>query len=157
MNMKKFIAYPLQKNTYDFKIIFRSYLKNCIFVLGLICLIIPLKLFAAEDFYSFTSKINQKRFYNLTSELRCLVCQNQNLAESNAPLANDLREEVYHQIQQGNSDKEIIKYLVARYGDFILYQPPFKKITFALWIGPFIFFMLGFFYLIFYIRHAQRE
>jgi cytochrome c-type biogenesis protein CcmH len=74
----------------------------------------------------------------LAEKLRCLVCQNQTLAESNADLAVDLRREVKEQIKAGKSDAQIMDYLVQRYGDFVLYQPPFKPITVLLWVGPFL-------------------
>ncbi len=76
------------------------------------------------------------RYETLLNELRCLVCQNQNLAESNAPLAEDLRREVRTQIGKGKSSAEIKAYLTARYGDFVLYRPPFKPRTWLLWLGP---------------------
>jgi cytochrome c-type biogenesis protein CcmH len=114
-----------------------------------------LPLFAAEDFYPFHSPIQQKHFITLTTHLRCLVCQNQNLAESNAPLAADLREQIYQQLQQGQSEQEIIHYLVNRYGDFILYRPPFNAATVGLWIGPFLFLLLGLGYLLHYIRKMR--
>ncbi len=108
--------------------------------------------YAAQDIYQFTSIQNQNRFQTLTTQLRCLVCQNQNLAESNSGLANDLRLQIYQQIQQGKSDPDIINYLVNRYGDFILYQPPFKAHTIALWLTPFILLLFGLSYLIYYVR-----
>ena len=77
------------------------------------------------------------RYHALISELRCLVCQNQTIAESNAPLAADLREQVRAQIAAGKSDPEIIDYLTARYGDFVRYRPAFKERTWLLWLGPF--------------------
>jgi cytochrome c-type biogenesis protein CcmH len=73
----------------------------------------------------------------LEEELRCLVCQNQTLADSNAPLAEDLRREVRELAAQGKNDQEIKDYLVARYGDFVLYKPPVKQTTWLLWFGPF--------------------
>ena len=76
------------------------------------------------------------RYRTLTNELRCLVCQNQNIADSNAPLAADLRDHVRAQILAGKSDVEITRYLTDRYGDFVLYKPPFKAITILLWLGP---------------------
>ncbi|MGH8035069.1 MAG: cytochrome c-type biogenesis protein [Nevskiales bacterium] len=76
------------------------------------------------------------RYETLLNELRCMVCQNQNLAESNAPLAEDLRREVRTQVMQGKSSTEIKTYLTARYGDFVLYRPPFKPRTWLLWLGP---------------------
>jgi cytochrome c-type biogenesis protein CcmH len=83
------------------------------------------------------------RLKNLEQELRCLVCQNQTLADSNAPLAEDLRREVRELAQQGKSDAEIKQYLVARYGDFVLYKPPVKPTTWLLWFGPFAFLVGG--------------
>jgi cytochrome c-type biogenesis protein CcmH len=77
------------------------------------------------------------RLKHLETELRCLVCQNQTLADSNAPLAEDLRREVRELAKSGKSDSEIKQYLVARYGDFVLYRPPLNSNTWLLWIGPF--------------------
>lgn len=120
-------------------------------------LLITIPCFAAEDYYQFSSPKEHQRFANLTSELRCLVCQNQNLSESNAALAADLRNQVYQQIQKGQSDKQIVDYLIARYGDFILYRPPVKASTAGLWFGPFIFLFIGLGYLFFYIRNRQKQ
>jgi len=80
----------------------------------------------------------EERLKHLAVELRCLVCQNQTLADSNAPLAEDLRREVREKIVQGMNDKEIIEFLVSRYGDFVLYRPPLKSTTTLLWVGPFV-------------------
>ncbi len=79
----------------------------------------------------------------LGEELRCLVCQNQTLADSNAPLAQDLRNEIRGQIAKGKSDEEIRTYLVDRYGDFVLYRPPWKATTALLWLGPFLLLVVG--------------
>lgn len=76
------------------------------------------------------------RYEALLEELRCMVCQNQNLAESNAPLAEDLRREVRAQVARGKSDAEVKSYLTQRYGDYVLYRPPFKRSTWLLWLGP---------------------
>ena len=83
------------------------------------------------------------RLKALENELRCLVCQNQTLAESNAPLAEDLRKEVRELAVAGKSDDDIRAYLVARYGDFVLYKPPVKATTYALWFGPFLLLAAG--------------
>ena len=83
------------------------------------------------------------RLKTLENELRCLVCQNQTLAESNAPLAEDLRREVRELAVAGKSDDDIRGYLVARYGDFVLYKPPVKATTYALWFGPFVLLAAG--------------
>jgi cytochrome c-type biogenesis protein CcmH len=85
----------------------------------------------------------EARLKALSEELRCLVCQNQTLADSTAPLAEDLRREVRELAQQGKSDAEIKQYLVARYGDFVLYKPPVKPTTWLLWFGPFAFLLGG--------------
>jgi cytochrome c-type biogenesis protein CcmH len=79
-----------------------------------------------------------ERYHGLINQLRCLVCQNQTIADSNAPLAQDLRDQVRTQIDSGRSDAEIIDYVTARYGDFVLYRPPFKRATWLLWLGPFV-------------------
>ena len=80
----------------------------------------------------------QERYRRLVHELRCLVCQNQTIADSNAPLAQDLRAQVERQIAEGRSDDEIRKYMTERYGDFVLYNPPVQKNTLFLWAGPFL-------------------
>ncbi len=91
------------------------------------------------------SNPQQETLYNkLMYELRCLVCQNENLAASNADLAKDLRDEVYEMITQKNMGEiEVKKYLVARYGDFVLYNPPVKKSTWLLWFGPLVMLLIG--------------
>jgi cytochrome c-type biogenesis protein CcmH len=85
----------------------------------------------------------EQRTAALANELRCLVCQNQTLADSNAPLAVDLRNQIREQLKAGASESEIIDFMVARYGDFVLYRPPFKATTLALWVGPFVILVLG--------------
>lgn len=97
----------------------------------------------AGPLYKFQNNGARLRFQHLTQRLRCLVCQNQNLAESQAPLAADLRQTVYHLIQQGDSDDKIRDYLVHRYGDFILYTPPMKRSTALLWLAPVFFLLVG--------------
>jgi cytochrome c-type biogenesis protein CcmH len=84
-----------------------------------------------------------KRVAGLAHELRCLVCQNQTLADSNAPLAVDLRNQIREQLKGGASERDVIDFMVARYGDFVLYRPPLKASTLALWIGPFLLLGLG--------------
>ena len=85
----------------------------------------------------------EQRVMALANELRCLVCQNQTIADSNAPLAEDLRNQVREKMQQGANDSEIIDFMVARYGDFVLYRPPFKATTFLLWFGPLLLLAAG--------------
>ena len=101
----------------------------------------------------------QREVYDrLMFELRCLVCQNENLAASNADLAKDLRDEVYGMLTQKKmSEEEVKTFLVERYGDFVLYKPPVKKSTILLWAGPFILLLLGFVILFFVLRHNRRQ
>jgi len=91
----------------------------------------------------FESQQQQDRFDQLTKELRCLVCQNQNLADSDALLAHDLRREVHELLQTGRSDEEIKQFLVDRYGDFVLYRPPVQKNTYLLWLAPLVLLLIG--------------
>lgn len=92
----------------------------------------------AIDPQQFESPEQEQRFKNLIAELRCLVCQNQNLADSNAELAKDLRDEVLGLMQQGMSDEEIKSFLTERYSDFVLYRPPVNPTTYLLWFGPLV-------------------
>jgi cytochrome c-type biogenesis protein CcmH len=85
----------------------------------------------------------EARLHKLSTELRCLVCQNETLADSRADLANDLRREIRDMMRAGRSDREITDFLVARYGDFVLYRPPVKSTTLLLWVGPFALLALG--------------
>ena len=99
----------------------------------------------------------EARLKTLAVELRCLVCQNQTLADSNAPLAEDLRREVREMIAKNMSDKEIIDFLVTRYGDFVLYRPPLKTTTTLLWVGPFLLLIGGATALILALRRRQKK
>ena len=85
----------------------------------------------------------ERRVTSLAHELRCLVCQNQTIADSNAPLAQDLRNQIREQLKAGKTERDVIDFMVARYGDFVLYRPPFKAATVALWTGPFVLLALG--------------
>jgi cytochrome c-type biogenesis protein CcmH len=89
----------------------------------------------------------EKRVMALSAELRCLVCQNQTIADSNAELAIDLKNQVREKLGQGMSDKDVVDYMVQRYGDFVLYRPPVKSITWLLWFGPFLLLIVGVFFL----------
>ena len=93
-----------------------------------------------------------RRVMDLAAELRCLVCQNQSLAESNAGLAVDLRNQIRAQLARGASEREVVDFMVARYGDFVLYRPPLKASTFLLWFGPFVLLIAGICVLILRIR-----
>jgi cytochrome c-type biogenesis protein CcmH len=99
----------------------------------------------------------EQRVMRLTTELRCLVCQNQSLADSHADLAIDLKNQVRSQMQAGKSDAEIREYMVARYGDFVLYRPPLKPTTALLWAGPFVLLAGGGLALGFYLRRRRES
>jgi len=96
----------------------------------------------------------EQRVMRLAAELRCLVCQNQTIADSSAPLAEDLRNQVREKIRAGQSDADIIDFMVARYGDFVLYRPPFKATTLLLWFGPLLLLAAGLFVL---LRRLRRR
>ena len=102
------------------------------------------------------SNDNEQRIRKLEEKLRCLVCQNQSLADSNAELATDLRREVREQVKAGRSDEQIASYLVQRYGDFVLYEPPFKATTALLWIGPFVLLAAAALTLVAVLRRRRR-
>jgi len=99
----------------------------------------------------------EKRVTKLSQELRCLVCQNETLAESRADLANDLRNQVREQMKAGKSDKEIVAFLTERYGDFILYRPPVKPTTYLLWFGPFLMLIGGLIFLFRQLKHRRKS
>ena len=122
-----------------------------------IILLIP-SLVAAEEARPLAENPQvEARLKTLAVELRCLVCQNQTLADSNAPLAEDLRREVREMITKGMSDKEIIDFLVQRYGDFVLYRPPWKATTTLLWLGPFLLLIAGATALVLALRRRQKK
>lgn len=108
----------------------------------------------ATEIRTFDDPQKQQRYENLIKELRCLVCQNQSLADSDADLAKDLRDEVYGIIQSGKNEQEAAQFLVDRYGDFVLYRPPLKAHTTLLWIGPFLLLAGG---IAFLVHHARRR
>ncbi|MFW1677710.1 cytochrome c-type biogenesis protein [Pontibacter sp. JAM-7] len=109
----------------------------------LLILALPLLAHAAIDTYEFKDQADRERFNTLVYELRCPKCQNQNLADSNSPIAADLRREIHRMLEEGNNDAEIIDFMVARYGDFVLYRPPINHVTYVLWYGPFGLLLLG--------------
>jgi len=107
---------------------------------------------AANEAAVAADPVAEKRLQGLSEELRCLVCQNQTIADSNAELAQDLRREIRGMIKDGKSDKEIVDFMVTRYGDFVLYRPPLKGITLLLWGGPVGLMLVGLFVLQRYLR-----
>jgi len=112
---------------------------------------------ARIEAYQFDNPRDEARYQRLVEELRCLVCQNQNLAESNAELAQDMRRLTYDMVKRGASDEEIVTYMVERYGDFVLYRPPLKGSTLFLWVGPFVILGGGLVILLMFIRGRGRQ
>lgn len=98
---------------------------------------------AGVEYREFANADQQEIYETLIKELRCLVCQNQTIADSNAELAADLRRQVYEMVQQGKTRNDIVNFLTERYGDFVLYNPPFKLKTGLLWLGPMLFILIG--------------
>ncbi len=113
--------------------------------------------YAGVEYHEFKQPELEQQYKTLIKELRCLVCQNQTIADSNADLAKDLRQQVYEMLLQGKTRKEIVDYMLARYGDFVLYRPPLKGKTLLLWAGPVIFLFSGFLMLFFYIRNKKAN
>lgn len=112
---------------------------------------------AKVEVLRFDNAEQEQRYLTLIKELRCLVCQNQNLADSNADLAKDLRQKTYEMIIAGSSDNEIVTYMVDRYGDFVMYRPPINSSTIVLWAGPFMILLIGLFVIIKVIRGRRQQ
>lgn len=111
---------------------------------------------ARIEIHEFDDPEKEALYNNLIQELRCLVCQNQNLADSNAELAVDLRQKTYEMVQAGQSKDDVVDYMVVRYGDFVLYRPPLQGTTFLLWVGPFIILFIGLIAVVFLVRGRQK-
>ncbi|MCX7098576.1 MAG: cytochrome c-type biogenesis protein CcmH [Methylococcales bacterium] len=111
--------------------------------IALLMLLLSLNSYAETKVYDFKDPVLEQRYQGLTEELRCLVCQNQNIADSHAELAQDLRTKVYEMLMRGESDQQIIEYMINRYGDFVLYKPPLKSKTLILWLAPLLTVLLG--------------
>jgi len=113
------------------------------FILLLPLLFVILPAHAGIEIREFKTPQQEARYKHLTNTLRCLVCQNENLADSNAELAKQLRAQIYKMINEGSNDKQIVDYMVSRYGNFVLYSPPLIPTTYLLWIGPFALLLIG--------------
>ena len=120
-----------------------------------LALMAPLAL-AAIDTYEFDTEEQRQRFYQLSSELRCPKCQNQNIADSDAPIAMDLRREVYRMLNEGKDNEEIVDFLVARYGEFVRYKPALTPASAILWFGPAAMLLAGFIVLLVMLRRRQK-
>ncbi len=121
-----------------------------------LCCFLLFPAFAIDKNTGFDNPLMAARYKALLEELRCVVCQNQSLADSNAMLAQDLRNEVRELLEQGNSDEQVKSFLVKRYGDFVLYRPPFEIKTYLLWGGPALFLFIAFFVMLYFIRYQAK-
>lgn len=126
------------------------------FALLLVLLAMPVPVVAQQARPMAEDPVLEERLMNLSRELRCLVCQNETLADSRADLAVDLRNEIREQMKAGKTDQEIIAFLTARYGDFVLYRPPVKATTYFLWFGPFVLLLAGLFVLFRYLKQRRQ-
>lgn len=131
-------------------------MKNLFFLLAML-LLSPALTAASIELKEFETEQQEADYRELIFELRCLVCQNQNLADSNAELAVDLRRQTYEMITSGNSKQDVIDYMVERYGEFVLYRPPFNLSTLFLWVGPFIFLGASVLILLRLVRNRKQE
>ncbi|MEW6998280.1 cytochrome c-type biogenesis protein CcmH [Colwelliaceae bacterium BS250] len=109
------------------------------------------------DTYAFNDEITELRFQKLNYELRCPKCQNQNLADSNSPIAQDLRKEVYDMLMDGRSDMEIMDFMVNRYGEYVLYRPRVNSMTYILWFSPIAFILIGGFVVFLFVRKRDVQ
>lgn len=122
----------------------------------LIVALAPTALASPVDTYVFNNEVTKKRYNELVKELRCPKCQNQNLADSNSPIAKDLRQEVYELLHSNKSDGEIVDFMVKRYGEFVLYRPRLSSVTYVLWLGPFVLILIGVGVVIHLVRSRAR-
>lgn len=124
--------------------------------LALLCLIWAGAAQATIEAYEFDDKATEERFQHLTAELRCPKCQNNNIADSNSPIASDLRGEVYRMLNEGAADDEVVDFMVTRYGEFVLYRPKVNEMTWVLWYGPIVLLGIGLL-VVFLIAHHRRR
>ncbi|HHQ4776813.1 TPA: cytochrome c-type biogenesis protein [Aeromonas veronii] len=118
----------------------RVFIASLLLLLGWV---VQAPVMAAIDVYTFENDNQEQVFRELTKELRCPKCQNQDIADSNAGLAKDLRDKTYQMVREGKNKEEIVDYMVARYGNFILYNPPLMASTLILWLGPLLVIVIG--------------
>jgi len=122
-----------------------------------VSLISSTAIWAEAERITFKNAQSEENYTALVNELRCLVCQNQTIADSDADLAKDLRAKVYNMVEAGQSQTEVIDYMTARYGDFVLYRPAFKMKTILLWLGPIVFLLLAIFFVIRWVRTQSKS
>ena len=127
-------------------------------VLSLGLMLLTFNVQAVIELYEFNTPQQEVLYHQMIQELRCVVCQNQNLAESNAPIAQDLRRQLHKLITENNADKQqIVDYMTERYGDFVLYKPPLQANTLLLWLGPILLLFFALFLGVQFIKRSQQE
>ena len=130
------VAHNITINFFVFKTLVAS-------VLALLLIVGAFSVHAAEDKFTFDTSAQRESFLKLTAELRCPMCQNQNIADSDAMIAHDMRRKVYALLKQGKTEQEVIEFMKSRYGDFVHYQPPVTAATLWLWAGPILFIFIA--------------
>jgi len=149
------MVHSLNLGQYQSRALLRSVLTSVCLVLGLL---VPSAILSAQEARPVAEDpVLEKKVITLSNELRCLVCQNQTIADSNAELAVDLRNQVRKQLSEGKSDREILDYMVQRYGEFVLYRPPLSYKTIFLWAGPFALLLIAMFILVQQIRLRHKR
>ena len=113
--------------------------------------------FSAIDTFEFDNAEQEQTFHALTKQLRCPKCQNQNISDSNAELAKDLRNKTYELVKQGKNEQQVVDYMVARFGNFVRYDPPMTPATIFLWVGPLLFVLFGFYFLYRQIQGQKKQ
>jgi cytochrome c-type biogenesis protein CcmH len=126
-------------------------------LLGLVLLTLALPAAAVIETYEFSDPVLEERYQLLSAELRCPKCQNQNIADSNAPISKDLRKLLHQQLEAGASDEQILDYMVARYGEFVRYRPRFDGATAVLWLAPVILVLAGIAIALLALRGRRRQ
>lgn len=124
-------------------------------IITLILCLLALPLPAVVEYHPFSDPQKEQAYQTLISELRCLVCQNQTIADSNADLAKDLRQQVYEMLQQGKSQQDVVDFMTQRYGDFVMYRPALTLKTGLLWLGPIGFLLIGIGVVVMLVRHKK--
>ncbi len=130
---------------------------NLLMISLVLSLVSNITLASPVETFEFNDEVTKVRFQALSKELRCPKCQNQNLADSNSPIAQDLRKELYQLLQQGKADSEIVDFMVNRYGEFVLYRPRVSAVTYILWFGPAVLIVLAIIVVIVIVRRKPLD
>lgn len=130
---------------------------NLLMISLVLSLVSNIILASPVETFEFNDEVTKVRFQALSKELRCPKCQNQNLADSNSPIAQDLRKELYQLLQQGKADSEIVDFMVNRYGEFVLYRPRVSAVTYVLWFGPAVLIVLAIIVVIVIVRRKPLD